>query len=465
MHEGIAAGPSDAVRRVSVPRLGRLVSSVEWESTLYHWLDNVLYSNSEGKHIGQYELSSGTNQLEPPTLYTEWLRNFEPEKYWEINTYSGPLGDDGLREAILNYETTVSGWALDTGNVAVTYGAHDGLHIALDAFRSQIDAERAGEVLEAPWALVIGPQVPLLFQGLMSCGFTFRELWAQDARRIHPSAEEVLDVLAQTSPDLVVLTAPNNPTGFGFSASELAAIGSAAIEGGARLLLDKILSDSRVRGRMPDTDGDLREEVSGTCPEMGKWIADGTCVVIDSLSKRRAISGLRAGYMLASAEVVEQRSVEALGGCPPLLLATAAAADLNASARLHSGEPPGTELDAQHADDLRSMAHVVERNFSYAKEVLSDYWEWDTKQPGRFNCVAALRMDAATDQQKCRQLFAELVTCYPLSTFAVDESVLDGRDNRSLLELRLSCSIGEARFRETIDRTRSALRSVGGAVR
>ncbi len=423
--------------------LGREISHIDWPSTLYYWLDNSLYVNAHGMRAGQYEFSSGTNQLKPPRLFTDALHSFGPDNYWEINTYSGPLGDTSLRDAVVNYENTVNGWRLTHENVAITYGAHEGLQVALRALRPQ--GRRT--------ALVLGPQVPLVFQALLTEGFSFRELWSTDERSLVPSAAEVLDALTRYQPDVLVMTSPNNPTGVMYRDDELEAIGSAAIARGCGVLVDKILSDSSLPGS---------PMANGTCPRMGEWIDAGQCLVVDSLSKRRAISGLRAGYLLAAAGIVASHSISALGGCPPLLLATAAAADLNCSARLHAATAGATEADRAHAEDLRRMRATVEANFDVARDVLQDYWVWDSKQPGRFNCTVGLRTGPTLrdDRGRCTRLFTQQVTCYPLSTFAADPRLMHGR-GAELLEARLTCAMEPSRFAETMLRTRCALQTLG----
>lgn len=426
------------------PMLGRETDHIDWPSTLYYWLDNALYVNGEGTRVCQHEFSSGTNQLTPPLLFTEALHKFGPGNYWEINTYSGPLGDDSLRDAVVNYENTVNGWKLARENVAVTYGAHEGLQIALRALRPQ----------GRKTALVLGPQVPLVFHALLREGFSLRELWSTTGRDLVPSATEVLDCLDRWAPDVLVMTSPNNPTGAMYRDDELEAIGSAAIDSGCRLVVDKILSDSSVPGSPMPT---------GTCAQMGNWISAGQCLVVDSLSKRRAVSGLRVGYMLASTELVGRHSLSALGGCPPLLLATAIAADLNCSARLHAGTAGVAAADGGHAEDLRRMRATVEANFALAKRVLRDYWVWDSKRPGCFNCVVGLRMgpNSGDDRDKCKRLSNQQVTCYPLSTFVADPELFESRTNPDLLEARLTCAMEPVRFEETMLRTRSALRTLG----
>lgn len=201
----------------------------------------------------------------------------------------------------------------------------------------------------------------------------------------------------------------------------------------------------------------------GTCTAMGGWIQAGQCLVVDSLSKRRAISGLRGGYLLAPTEIVAHRSVSGLGGCPPLLLSTAAAADLNCSARLHAATEAVTDTDRSHASDLRRMRATVETNFQLARELLQDYWAWDSKHPGCINCVVGLRVgpSLSDDREKCARLNTQQVTCYPLSTFVADAHLLDGRDNAGLLEVRLTVAMDTARFEETLLRTRSVLRTLG----
>lgn len=453
--ESLAIDPSargdGASRRGQIDAgLGREISRIDWPSSLYYWLDNSLYVGVDGMHLGEYELSSGTNQLKPPRIFTDALRRFGPRSYWEINTYSGPLGDTALRDAVAIYENTVNGWHVDRKNVAVTYGAHEGLQIALRSVP-----------LHRRTALVLGPQVPLVFQALLQEGFRFRELWGADERgRPVPSAAEVLGAVERCAPDVLVLTSPNNPTGVAYRPDEMDALGSAVIERGGYLVVDKILSDSSLPGS---------PMVTGTSRRMGEWIEGGQCLVVDSLSKRRAISGLRAGYMLASAKIVERHSVSEIGGCPPLLLATAAANDLNCSARLHAasrrqpgdGEAPALpECDSAHVEDLLRMRATVDRNFEFAREVLHDFWVWDSKQPGCFNAVVGLRIgrDIVDDRRKCEQLFGQLVTCYPLSTFAADQRLVQDRDP-AILELRLTCAVEPVRFSETLVRTKRALQA------
>lgn len=424
-------------------RLGREIKRIDWPSSLYYWLDNALYVTTDGTRVGQYELSSGTNQLKPPRIFTEALHTFGPGNYWEINTYSGPLGDTALRDAVVNYENTVNRWHLARENVAVTYGAHEGLQVALRALRPRRRT-----------ALVLGPQVPLVFQALVQEGFRFRELWSADERALVPSVEEVLTALRRCTPDLLMLTSPNNPTGLTYPEDELEEIGSGAVAMGCALLVDKILSDSCLPG------GPMS---GGTCTRMGEWIESGQCLVVDSLSKRRAMSGLRSGYLLASAEMVKNHSVTELGGCPPLLLSTAAAADLNCSARLHVADADTAESDCRHAEDLRRMRATVDANFRLARDVLRDFWVWDSKKPGCLNCIVGLRTgrNSSDDREACARLFQRLVSCYPLSTFAADPLLMEQRRDTGLLELRLTCSMEPTRFEETLLRTRRALEALG----
>ncbi|MER7004772.1 pyridoxal phosphate-dependent aminotransferase [Dactylosporangium sp. NPDC000555] len=424
--------------------LGREVDRIDWRSTLYFWLENTLYVNSQGMYAGQYELSSGTNQLTPPRMFIDALREFRPTNYWEINTYTGPLGDTSLRDAVVNYENAVNGWRIGRDNVAVTSGAHEGIHIALAALRRQ--GRRR--------ALVLGPQVPLIFQALLQEKFSFRELWSADPYALVPSASEVLAALERHRFDVVLLTSPNNPTGVLYRPEELEAIGVATLETGGVLVVDKILSDSTVPGSpMP----------AATCQAMGDWITSGRCAVVDSLSKRRAVSGLRSGYLVAPADIVAAHSMLTLGGCPPLLLTSAASADLNCSARLHANGAPVTGTDRAHAEDLRRMRATVASNFRLAREILQDYWVWDSKQPGCMNCVVGLRVGPTVpdDRQKCERLFTQRVSCHPLSTFVADAGLLRRPHSEGVLEARLTVAMEPARFEETMLRTRCALRALG----
>lgn len=124
---------------------------------------------------------------------------------------------------------------------------------------------------------------------------TFEDGWAVDPGRI---------VGAMTpATRLIVLTSPHNPTGVLASAEALDAIGALAARAGARVLVDEVYLDGVYvdRPRSVATRGDL-------------------FVATSSLTKAYGLSGLRAGWILASPDVVERidRTRDAMDGGGPM---------------------------------------------------------------------------------------------------------------------------------------------------
>jgi aspartate/methionine/tyrosine aminotransferase len=202
---------------------------------------------------------------------------------------------------------------------------------------------------------------------------------------------------------------------------------------------------------------------------MGEFVESGDCLVVDSLSKRRALSGLRVGYLLAAAGTVARHAIVAFGGCPPLAGAPVIAAELLKSADLH-GKPAATTPAAvrdEHYQYLLEMRSQVQANIDLARAALRDYWVEDTHTAGNFNAVISLRAPSliGDDAACCRLLFSRLVTSYPLSTFALPSSTEPPVGEGDRFDVRLTCATEPSRFAQVLDRAVAAIESTGPTAR
>jgi len=104
------------------------------------------------------------------------------------------------------------------------------------------------------------------------------------------------DVRRQMTPRtrLIVVTTPHNPSGVRLDRASLVALGQLAAESGAHVLVDEVYLDasSAVRGEHG--------------PAASAAQLDGPFVVTNSLTKSYGLAGLRLGWAIAPAQIVER---------------------------------------------------------------------------------------------------------------------------------------------------------------
>jgi hypothetical protein len=123
----------------------------------------------------------------------------------------------------------------------------------------------------------------------------FEDGWKVDPQR-------VIDAITPAT-RLIVVSSPHNPSGTLVGGDALDAIGEAAERAGAHVLVDEVYLDG----------------VYGERPESAATLGD-TFVSTSSLTKAYGLSGLRAGWVLGSREVVERvnRTRDAMDGGGPM---------------------------------------------------------------------------------------------------------------------------------------------------
>lgn len=268
-----------------------------------------------------------------------------------------------MRPAVSACESVVAHRLVSIDDLAVTSGAADALRLV---FSYLVRTGRRS-------VLVCGPRYAIVHQTMLAAGLVFREILGDASRAFMPSVEHVEAALATSKADRVFLTQPNNPTGHCYAPAELGEVFSTDEMSGACVVLEKNGSDV-LGSRWPMPYGRLAAEADLT-----------DLFVIDSLSKRRGVCGLRLGYIVGGSEIVEHVAENRFGDCPPLIGQRGAAADLVLSAAI-AGNPAGsfTSIDACglgelvadsdaveiHRRALTSMYHVVAENRRVARDRL-----------------------------------------------------------------------------------------------
>jgi aminotransferase len=222
-------------------------------------------------------LSVGEPDFTPPRdiLEAGWKAAKEGKTH-----YTPTNGIPALREALSGKAERDYGLKYDPGSeVLVTVGATEAVFLSLMAFVNPGDEvliPNPGFVLYEPGVLLAGGvpvQVPLLEKN----GFK-------------PSVDDVTSLITKKS-RVMILNYPNNPTGAVLSHDEITALAQIAAE---RDML--VISDEVYEKMVYDS---AKHHCVASLPGMRE-----RTIVVNSFSKTYAMTGLRAGYVLAPKELV-----------------------------------------------------------------------------------------------------------------------------------------------------------------
>lgn len=191
--------------------------------------------------------------------------------------YSPNAGFMELREAIARHYAYPG---LEQGsNVCVTVGSQEALFVAL---KTLVDPAR-DEVL------IVGPSYPLYAKLCQMEGMRARTVIMDRYQGFRPDAGRVIDALSEKT-RVIVMASPNNPTGRVWPREELEKLAAALSQ---RLEPVYVLSDEV-----------YRELYFGSEPPVSMAEVYARTVVVNSLSKSNALTGLRLGWALAPGEVM-----------------------------------------------------------------------------------------------------------------------------------------------------------------
>ncbi len=217
--------------------------------------------------------------LGEPTL-RPGLAPFEAATQWVAEhgcPYSPNPGFNELRAAIARHYAYPG---MDqAANVCVTVGSQEALFVALKAL---LDPSRDE-------ALIVGPSYPLYPKLCQMEGVPVREVILDPYQGFRPDAKRVISSLSPRT-RVVVLASPSNPTGRVWPREELEVLAQALSEREEPVY---VISDEV-----------YRELYFGDAPPASMAEVYPRTVVVNSLSKSNALTGLRLGWFMAPAEVM-----------------------------------------------------------------------------------------------------------------------------------------------------------------
>ncbi len=217
--------------------------------------------------------------LGEPILRPE-LAPFEAATAWVAEhgcPYSPNAGFSELRGTIARHYAYPG--LEQAANVCVTVGSQEALFVAIKALLDPARDE----------ALIVGPSYSLYPKLCRMEGVAVREVSFDPYQGFRPNAKRVLDALSDKT-RVLVIASPNNPTGRIWPREELKALalGLSAREEPVTVLWDEV----------------YRELYYGEAPPASMAEFYPRTVVVNSLSKSNALTGLRLGWLMAPAEIM-----------------------------------------------------------------------------------------------------------------------------------------------------------------
>ena len=242
------------------------------------------------------DFSASVSPLGPPPALEEALRGVD------LTAYPDPACLE-LREALATHLSGSQAERITLEQVLVGNGSTELIHLLARAFLAPPDFAPK-EDATSPEALLLTPTYGEYRGACLLAGGAVSELEADRERGFRWDLTEARRRIARTAPttipktagvgekpskgrpSLVFLCNPNNPTGVYLAHNEVEALAQACAEAGALLVVDEAYLN------FVDSPWDSLDLLEG-----------GNTVLLRSMTKDYALTGLRLGYSLASPEV------------------------------------------------------------------------------------------------------------------------------------------------------------------
>ncbi|AEA46439.1 aminotransferase class I/II-fold pyridoxal phosphate-dependent enzyme [Archaeoglobus veneficus] len=291
-----------------------------------------------------------------------------------ITSYTSNFGLKELREAIAEYYRKF-GVECSAESVLITTGVSEGVDIALRAILNEGEAVLVPEpcyVSYAPLSSLAGGEVVAI----------------PTTPDFKLSYELIDEYAKETKPKAIVINYPNNPTGVSYSKKELEEIADAAIEHDMIVISDEIYA-----------------ELSYTFKHISIASLNGMeerAIILNGFSKAFAMTGLRIGYAIAPADILEGM-LKIHQYC---MLCAPVTAQIGALEALRNGED---ELEEMRAEYIRRRNFFVKR----VGKVL------DVKMPdGAFYAFPSIESTGLSSEEFAeRLLFEKNVAVVPGNAF------------------------------------------------
>jgi len=226
----------------------------------------------------------------PPTITAQAVESLQRGR----THYTPATGELALREAIAAHHATQTGQAVTYENVAVTQGAQGALYVAAMCTLQPGDEVLMSDPVYSTYPPVIG-----------ATGATPVYVPLHAATNFHPDLDEVAAAITPRT-RAILFNTPHNPTGAVLQRTEVERLADLALAHDLWLITDEVYSN-------------FTYQHPHTSPASLSRIAD-RAITISSLSKSHAMTGWRAGWLVAPTELIEHAgnllAVMAYGGPP-----------------------------------------------------------------------------------------------------------------------------------------------------
>jgi len=301
---------------------------MNFETYPFEKLNRLLKDITPNNAFAPLSLTIGEPQFETPAFIKEALC----ESVDTLNKYPKTAGEQELRDGMLRYLQERFGLSLDNTQIIPTFGTRE----VLFNFPQFLLHDITDPVMLFP-----NPFYQIYEGAAKAAGTEVIYLDLTEENGFRP----VIDELALSRADFVIINSPNNPTASVMSMGELREWVCLALKHDFVLLNDECYADLYLNEPIPSLLNASVLEGNGSFKNI---------LVINSISKRSSAPGLRSGFIAGDAEILKEYMVYRtyVGCASPLPLQHAAAA---------------AWADQDHVAVFREK---YRRNFEVAKEIL-----------------------------------------------------------------------------------------------
>jgi aspartate/methionine/tyrosine aminotransferase len=238
-----------------------------------------------------FMLSAGANLLPMPKVLRQ-LAHLELEHPLAYQWYTSATGFPMLLASVCMFaNVSATGRVFPrsrpfNGKACMTFGASQAVSKVFDFVKTFANRK--------PSVLIVGMNYGLFERLADHFDFIIEEvLSAHDVFDL-PGPEAVIDRVRRERPDLLVITAPNNPTGQSYSQADIQTIIRYAAEQQVLVLIDEV-------GQMPVA----QKNWLNVAKAVVEADALESVVIVNSFSKSESVPGIRMGYLLGPRRITE----------------------------------------------------------------------------------------------------------------------------------------------------------------
>jgi len=226
-------------------------------------------AKKQGVHV--YHLNIGDPDIKTPEVMVDVLRN------WDRNPigYDQSQGNPDFLDALVSYYHTLGYTFLDTSHIQVTNGGSEAISMAMFAVASHGDE-----------ILTFEPLYTNYNSYAVVNGISLQAILTTSVNGFHLPKRAVIEKAITPKTKAILICNPNNPTGTVFTREEVRMLVDIAKDRNLFLLSDEVYREYTYDGRTHTSLFTFMEEI----PELA--------IVLDSMSKRYSLCGVRLGNLV-----------------------------------------------------------------------------------------------------------------------------------------------------------------------